>query len=50
MELGHEVTVYHRGRTARDLTPGTNEILGEKTALPSRRREFEVSPPTSSFR
>lgn len=28
-ELGHEVTIFHRGRTKADLPPGVSELLGD---------------------
>ena len=32
-ERGHEVVVFHRGRTERDLPPGVEHMLGDRQSL-----------------
>jgi nucleoside-diphosphate-sugar epimerase len=38
--LGHEVAVFHRGRTPADLPPGVVEILGDRHSLTAHVPEF----------
>jgi nucleoside-diphosphate-sugar epimerase len=37
---GHEVAVYHRGRSAADLPKSAREIIGDRSELGSRRMDF----------
>jgi nucleoside-diphosphate-sugar epimerase len=37
---GHEVTVFHRGRTKVDLPPGVRELLGDRRRLADHATEF----------
>ena len=39
-EEGHEVTVFHRGRTDADLPAGVGRILGDRERLGDSAREF----------
>jgi nucleoside-diphosphate-sugar epimerase len=38
--LGHEVAIFHRGRTPADLPPGVVEILGDRHALDAHAPDF----------
>ena len=38
--LGHEVAVFHRGRTQADLPPGVEHILGDRHRLDDHAAEF----------
>src|SRR5262245_5490633 len=38
--LGHEVAVFHRGRTQAELHPGVEHILGDRHDLSARAAEF----------
>ena len=38
-QAGHEVTIFHRGKTA--APAGSQEIIGEQSQMPEFRREFE---------
>ncbi len=43
--MGHEVTVFHRGKTTAELPPVVNQIVGDRANLPNFKSEFErVSP------
>ncbi|HCF27403.1 MAG TPA: NAD-dependent dehydratase [Cyanobacteria bacterium UBA11049] len=43
--MGHEVTVFHRGKTSAELPLEVNQIIGDRANLPNFKREFErVSP------
>ncbi|WP_062238757.1 NAD-dependent epimerase/dehydratase family protein [Fictibacillus sp. FJAT-27399] len=43
--LGHEVTVFHRGQTKSDLPPGVHEILGDRNELLSYRATIQKLEP-----
>ena len=40
-ELGHLVTVFHRGRTRADLPAGVREVLGDTADLPAELRRLQ---------
>lgn len=43
--MGHEVTVFHRGKTTGDLPPGVNDIEGDRHNLAEFKSEFQrISP------
>ena len=43
--MGHEVTVFHRGKTTADLPQGVNYIRGDRKNLSDFKSEFErISP------
>jgi nucleoside-diphosphate-sugar epimerase len=43
--MGHEVTVFHRGKTIAELPLNVNQIIGDRANLPNFKSEFEqVSP------
>jgi nucleoside-diphosphate-sugar epimerase len=44
-EMGHEVTVFHRGLTRTDLPNGINQILGDRSNLKDYRNEFSQLAP-----
>ncbi len=37
---GHEITVFHRGKTNADLPATVRHLLGDRSTLPGRRDEF----------
>ena len=39
-EGGHDVTVFHRGRTVASLPTGVHEMLGDRAGLASHRDAF----------
>jgi nucleoside-diphosphate-sugar epimerase len=41
ISMGHEVTVFHRGKTTTQLPLDVQQILGDRINLPNYRREFE---------
>src|SRR5918997_3412558 len=44
-ERGHEVVVFHRGRTERDLPPGVEHMLGDRQNLGDFADEFRRFAP-----
>ncbi|MFH7026524.1 MAG: NAD-dependent epimerase/dehydratase family protein [Heteroscytonema crispum UTEX LB 1556] len=43
--MGHEVTVFHRGKTKTELPLDVNEIIGDRSLLPNFKSKFQqVSP------
>jgi nucleoside-diphosphate-sugar epimerase len=44
-EMGHSVTVFHRGQTKADLPSGVNYILGDRSLLANFKSEFEKIKP-----
>jgi nucleoside-diphosphate-sugar epimerase len=44
-ELGHEVTVFHRGETRAELPGGVKEIHGDRRELSSFAAEFNAAAP-----
>ncbi len=43
--MGHEVTVFHRGKTTTELPLEVNQLVGDRANLPNFKSEFErVSP------
>jgi nucleoside-diphosphate-sugar epimerase len=44
-ERGHEVVVFHRGRTERDLPPGVEHMLGDRQSLGDFAGEFRRFAP-----
>ncbi|HKQ53211.1 MAG TPA: NAD-dependent epimerase/dehydratase family protein [Pyrinomonadaceae bacterium] len=45
VEMGHEVTVFHRGESRAELPEGVNEIHGDRRELPSFAAEFRAAAP-----
>lgn len=45
VEMGHEVTVFHRGETRAGLPGGVREIRGDRRDLPSFAAEFRAAAP-----
>ena len=44
-EIGHEVTVFHRGKTTADLPEGVNYIQGDRKNLAAHQSQFaNISP------
>jgi nucleoside-diphosphate-sugar epimerase len=39
--MGHDVAVFHRGRTEADLSPGVRHLLGDRDLLRKHRAEFQ---------
>ena len=49
--MGHEVTVFHRGKTTAQLPASVGKIIGDRMNLPNYRSEFErLCPLTGSWR
>ena len=44
-EAGHEVTVFHRGRTEADLPENVGHVLGDRRRLVERARAFRRLAP-----
>ncbi|MCL4516256.1 MAG: NAD-dependent epimerase/dehydratase family protein [Firmicutes bacterium] len=44
-EMGHEVTVFHRGKTSADLPPGVKHLLGDRRDLEDFKGEFKRLSP-----
>jgi nucleoside-diphosphate-sugar epimerase len=44
-EMGHEITLFHRGQTQTDLPPGVREIKGDRHHLSDFRAEFQRFAP-----
>lgn len=44
-EMGHDVTIFHRGKTVVELPPGVNEILGDRIHLPEMKSNFQRLSP-----
>jgi nucleoside-diphosphate-sugar epimerase len=44
-EMGHDVTVFHRGQTEAELPPGVQHIHGERQRLAEFREEFRRMAP-----
>jgi nucleoside-diphosphate-sugar epimerase len=43
--MGHQVTVFHRGKTTTDLPPDVNQIIGDRSLLPNFKSQFQqISP------
>ncbi len=42
---GHELTLFHRGKTEADLPEGVQHILGDRTSLHEFRQQFEQLAP-----
>lgn len=45
VEMGHEVTVFHRGETRAELCGGVKEIHGDRRELASFAEEFRAAAP-----
>src|SRR5262245_26160210 len=45
IELGHEVTVFHRGKTQASLPPLVDHILGDRCQLAVHEAEFRRLAP-----
>ena len=45
VEMGHEVTVFHRGETRAELPEGVNEIHGDRRDLASFAADFKTAAP-----
>ncbi len=45
VEMGHEVTVFHRGESRAELPEGVNEIHGDRRDLASFAAEFRAAAP-----
>jgi nucleoside-diphosphate-sugar epimerase len=45
LAAGHDVAVFHRGRTSADLPPGVVPIVGERKDLPAFANEFKRLAP-----
>ena len=45
VEAGHDVTVYHRGKSNPQLPRGTRQIIGDRAELGSRRAEIAGARP-----
>lgn len=43
--MGHEVTVFHRGKTTAELPEGIQHILGDRSELTQMKSEFERLSP-----
>jgi nucleoside-diphosphate-sugar epimerase len=43
--MGHEVTVFHRGKTTAQLPAGVHEILGERKYLTQMKDELQQLSP-----
>ncbi|MBE9190553.1 NAD-dependent epimerase/dehydratase family protein [Gloeocapsopsis crepidinum LEGE 06123] len=43
--MGHEVTVFHRGKTVAELPRGVKEIKGDRTQLPEMKSELQCLSP-----
>lgn len=45
INMGHEVIVFHRGKTIAEIPPTVHQILGDRSHLPNFKSEFEqISP------
>jgi len=44
-EQGHDVTIFHRGKTEVELPPGVQQILGDRANLAAFKKEFEHLAP-----
>jgi nucleoside-diphosphate-sugar epimerase len=44
-EQGHDVTLFHRGKTRADLPEGVRHVFGERADLPAYREEFAHAEP-----
>ncbi|HEV8194135.1 MAG TPA: NAD-dependent epimerase/dehydratase family protein, partial [Ktedonobacterales bacterium] len=44
-ELGHEVTVFHRGQTSADMPPDIRQLLGDRRELERFSQEFAALAP-----
>jgi nucleoside-diphosphate-sugar epimerase len=44
-EMGHEITLFHRGKTKADLRSNVNEILGDRKHLSDFKDEFKRLSP-----
>src|SRR5579864_2494312 len=45
IELGHELTVFHRGQTTADMPPGTKQIFGDRDRLGEFASELRAFAP-----
>jgi nucleoside-diphosphate-sugar epimerase len=43
--MGHEVSIFHRGKTTIDLPPNVQEILGDRTHLGEMKSQFQQLAP-----
>ena len=43
--MGHEVSVFHRGKTTTNLPPGVHEILGDRSHLLQIKSKFKQLSP-----
>ena len=46
---GHEVAVFHRGRTRAEFPSSVRDLLGDRHRLGESRDEFRSSPPRWSW-